>query len=74
MFDVGIMGDTACTIRTRKFLTNRLLGRKQSWPELVTTLQDDNTVKNRTSELLNEHDSTLRQERLMEPGRGRIFS
>ena len=23
------MGDTACTIRTRKFLTNRLLGRKQ---------------------------------------------
>jgi hypothetical protein len=37
--------------------------------ELVTTLQDDNTVKNRTSELLNEHDSTLRQERLMEPGR-----
>merc|ERR1711990_698199 len=28
-FDVGIMGDTACTIRTRKFLTNRLLGHKQ---------------------------------------------
>jgi len=37
--------------------------------ELMTTLQDENTGKNRSSELLQDHDKTLRQERLLEPGR-----
>jgi len=37
--------------------------------ELLTTLQDENTGKNRSSELLNEHSQTLRDERLLEPGR-----
>ena len=37
--------------------------------ELQTTLQDENKGKNRTSDLLNEHSQTLRDERLLEPGR-----
>ena len=37
--------------------------------ELITTLQDENTKNNRTAELLQDHDRTLRQERLLEPGR-----
>ena len=37
--------------------------------ELLTTLQDTSMIANRTSEVLQEHDSTVRQERLMEPGR-----
>ena len=37
--------------------------------ELMTTLQDENTKNNKTAELLQDHDRTLRQERLLEPGR-----
>uniref|UniRef100_A0A7S0E7K1 Spermatogenesis-associated protein 4 n=1 Tax=Hanusia phi TaxID=3032 RepID=A0A7S0E7K1_9CRYP len=37
--------------------------------ELVTTLQDENTSKNRTAELLSDYNKSLRSERILEPGR-----
>ncbi|KAJ1482496.1 hypothetical protein T484DRAFT_1952072 [Baffinella frigidus] len=37
--------------------------------ELATNLQDDDTTKHRTAALLQEHENTLRNERVSEPGR-----
>ena len=42
--------------------------------ELLTTLQDDNTRKSNTSQLMQSHDATLREERLLEPGRFSVAS